>query len=119
MVLVDILKNNPKLVIELSSHTDSRASDVYNDDLSQKRAETVVNFITEEGIQRERLVPKGYGKRIPRTLTTSLTKDGYTFSGGTILTEEYILSIKDLKKREAAYLLNRRTEFSVLSKNFK
>lgn len=119
MVLVDILKDNPKLVIELSSHTDSRASDEYNDDLSQKRAETVVNFITEEGIPRERLVPKGYGERKPRVLSTSITKDGYTFPSGTVLTEEFILSIKDLKQREAAYLLNRRTEFSVISKNFK
>jgi len=119
MVLVDILKDNPKLVIELSSHTDSRASDEYNDNLSQKRAETVVNFITEEGIQRERLVPKGYGKRKPRKLSTAITKDGYTFPAGIVLTEEYILSIKDLKKREAAYLLNRRTEFSVINKNFK
>ncbi len=119
MVLVDILKDNPKLVIELSSHTDSRASDEYNDNLSQKRAETVVNFITQEGIQKERLVPKGYGERKPRILSTVITKDGYTFPAGTILTEEYILSIKDLKMREAAYLLNRRTEFSVIKKNLK
>lgn len=119
MVLVDILRDNPKLVIELSSHTDSRASEEYNDDLSQKRAETVVNFLTEEGIQTERLVPKGYGERKPRTLSTAITKDGFTFPAGTVLTEEYIISIKDLKMREAAYLLNRRTEFSVISKNFK
>ncbi len=119
MVLVDILKDNPKLVVELASHTDSRASDEYNDDLSQKRAETVVNFIMEEGIQRERLVPKGYGERKPRIITNIIKKDGYTFPAGTVLNEEYILSINDLKKREAAYLLNRRTEFSVIKKNLK
>ena len=119
MLLVTVLNDNPKIVIELASHTDSRASDQYNDELSQKRAETVVSFITSQGINKERLVAKGYGKRMPRVLATDIKRDGYTFDRGTKLTEGYVLSIPDVKKREVAYQLNRRTEFSVIGKNFK
>jgi len=119
MVLVKILNDNPKIIIELASHTDPKGSTEYNDTLSLKRAETVVTFLTEKGINKARLVAKGYGERMPRVLSTNLTKDGYTFERGTTLNEEYILSITDEKKREAAYQLNRRTEFSVIGKNFK
>ncbi len=119
MVLVKVLNDNPKIVIELASHTDSRASDQYNDELSQKRAETAVRFITGQGINKDRLVAKGYGKRMPRVLATDIIRDGYTFERGKKLTEAYVLSIPDLKKREVAYQLNRRTEFSVIGKNFK
>ncbi|MEI7983392.1 MAG: OmpA family protein, partial [Bacteroidota bacterium] len=119
MVLVRILNDNPSLVIELASHTDPKGSAEYNDTLSLKRAETVVTYLTEKGINKARLVAKGYGKRMPRALAADITKDGYTFERGTKLTEEYILSIPDLKKREVAYQLNRRTEFSVIGKNFK
>jgi len=101
MLLVNVLNDNPKIIIELSSHTDSRASMEYNDELSQKRAETVVKFLTEKGINKARLVAKGYGERMPRVLTTDITKDGYTFERGTKLTEEYILSIPDVKKRKS------------------
>ena len=119
MVLVKILNDNPKIVIELASHTDPKGSLEYNDTLSMKRAETVVTFLTEKGINKARVVAKGYGKRMPLILATDITRDGYTFQKGTKLTEEYILSIADLKKREVAYQLNRRTEFSVIGKNFK
>lgn len=118
-ILVKVLNDNPKIVIELASHTDSRASDLYNDELSQKRAETVVTFITGQGINKDRLVAKGYGKRMPRVLANEILRDGYNFNRGLKLTEEHILSIQDVKKREVAYQLNRRTEFSVIGKNFK
>lgn len=61
--LVKILKDNPSIRIELSSHTDARASDSYNDALSQRRAESAVAYIVSQGIAAERLVAKGYGKR--------------------------------------------------------
>ena len=119
MLLVNILRDNPAIVIELASHTDSRASTEYNDTLSLKRAETVVTFLTEKGVNRARLIAKGYGERIPRVLTTVIIRDGFLFENGTILTEAYILLIPDVKKREAAYQLNRRTEFSVIRKSHK
>jgi outer membrane protein OmpA-like peptidoglycan-associated protein len=61
--LVKILKDNPSIRIELSSHTDARASDAYNDNLSQRRAESAVEYIVSQGIDRDRLEAKGYGKR--------------------------------------------------------
>ena len=117
MTLVTLLKDNPKISIELASHTDSRGSDQHNDELSQKRAESVVTFLKEKGIDQGRLIAKGYGKSIPRVLSADMTRDGYVFKKGTTLSEEYINSIPDEKKREAAYQLNRRTEFTVINKN--
>ncbi|AEL25862.1 OmpA family protein [Cyclobacterium marinum] len=61
--LVKILKDNPGIRIELSSHTDARATDAYNDDLSQRRAESAVAYIVSQGISADRLEAKGYGER--------------------------------------------------------
>ncbi|MFD2557304.1 OmpA family protein [Sphingobacterium tabacisoli] len=61
--LVRTLRDNPTLRIELSSHTDSRGTHRYNDVLSQRRAESAVNYIVSRGIERDRLVAKGYGER--------------------------------------------------------
>ncbi len=60
--LVSTMNNNPSIRIELSSHTDSRASASYNMKLSQKRAEAAVNYLVSHGISRNRLVAKGYGE---------------------------------------------------------
>jgi len=60
--LVKILKDNPNIRIELSSHTDDRASDAYNQDLSQRRAESAVEYLVSQGIEPDRLVAKGYGE---------------------------------------------------------
>lgn len=61
--LVQILKDNPQIRIELSSHTDARASDEYNDLLSQRRAESAVQYLISQGIDSNRLEARGYGKR--------------------------------------------------------
>jgi outer membrane protein OmpA-like peptidoglycan-associated protein/tetratricopeptide (TPR) repeat protein len=60
--LVKTLKDNPTIKIELSSHTDSRADDNYNAVLSQKRAESAVEYLVAHGIARDRMVAKGYGE---------------------------------------------------------
>lgn len=60
--LVKILQDNPNIRIELSSHTDDRASDAYNLDLSQRRAESAVEYLVSQGIERDRLVARGYGE---------------------------------------------------------
>jgi outer membrane protein OmpA-like peptidoglycan-associated protein len=61
--LYNILAENPTIIIELSSHTDTRGSDDYNLDLSQKRAESCVNYlISEKGVPKERITAKGYGE---------------------------------------------------------
>ena len=63
--LVTILKENPDIKIELSSHTDSRGSDDYNKALSQRRAESAVTYIIKQGISSTRLIAKGYGEEAP------------------------------------------------------
>jgi outer membrane protein OmpA-like peptidoglycan-associated protein len=60
--LVVILRQNPGLKIELSSHTDSRASDTYNLALSRRRAVSAVNYLIMKGISEDRLAAKGYGE---------------------------------------------------------
>ncbi len=63
--LVDILLNNPGIKIQLSSHTDCRGKDSYNETLSQKRAESVVQYLIGKGIDAARLTAKGYGETMP------------------------------------------------------
>ena len=61
--LVQILRDNPAIVVELGSHTDCRASDPYNLNLSQKRAEAAVEYIIKKGkIPQNRITAKGYGE---------------------------------------------------------
>lgn len=60
--IILFLNENPSIRVELSAHTDSRGSDVYNMKLSQRRAESTVKYLTDKGIDPKRLVPKGYGE---------------------------------------------------------
>lgn len=89
--LVQFMKDNPGVKIELSSHTDSRASDSYNMTLSQNRANAAVDYLVSQGIAKTRLIPVGYGER--RLLNRC--KDGIDCS-------------------EAEHQLNRRTEMKVI-----
>ena len=121
--LLVILVNNPTYVIELGSHTDSRPFlRVTNDTLSQRRAESVVEFLVARGIDRDRLIPKGYGDRVPRTLKTNCVSEfggkEYSFAKGITLTDDYINRLRTKNEREAAHQLNRRTEFRILRTDY-
>ncbi|PCH68623.1 MAG: hypothetical protein COC01_03390 [Bacteroidetes bacterium] len=63
--LVTLMVDNPTIIVELSSHTDSKGTDVYNIDLSQRRAQSVVNYLLDAGVSEERLEAKGYGETTP------------------------------------------------------
>lgn len=63
--LAELLKLNPHVVVEISAHTDCIGADAYNDELSRKRAESVVAYLVQKGIPSERLRAKGYGERYP------------------------------------------------------
>jgi len=63
--VVEFLKQNPSVEIEISGHTDSKGSDDYNLNLSQGRSEAVVNYIVSQGIDAYRLTAKGYGESKP------------------------------------------------------
>ncbi len=116
--LIETLQVNPTITIELASHTDARDTDERNDILSQKRAQSVVDYLIIRGIDPHRLTAKGYGERVPRTIQKDMTVRGYTFKAGTRLTEDFINKLPNNDVREAAHQMNRRTEFRILSKDF-
>jgi outer membrane protein OmpA-like peptidoglycan-associated protein len=88
--LVAVLKENPTIWIELGSHTDSRGNDLYNQKLSQNRANSAVAYIISKGIAKERITAKGYGE----TVLVNNCANG-------------------VKCDDAAHQLNRRTEFKI------
>lgn len=91
-LVVAIMKQQPSLTVEIASHTDSRGSHYYNQDLSQRRANGVVEYLVTKGIARNRLSPHGYGESEPRNTCT----DGVNCT-------------------EQEHARNRRTEIRVLS----
>ncbi len=90
--LVTILVENPDINIELGSHTDSRGKDKYNQELSQKRAESAVAYIISKGIVQSRIKAKGYGESIPVNRC-----------------------VNGVECSEEEFQMNRRTEFKVTS----
>lgn len=117
--LIKTLDDNEKLVVELASHTDFRDTDENNDILSQRRAQSVVDYLVQRGIDPDRLVAKGYGERVPRILENDYRVNGEVlFPAGTVLTEEYINALPSDNTKEVAHQLNRRTEFTVLRNDF-
>ncbi len=116
--LIITLDENPRIVVELAAHTDARDTYERNDILSQRRAQSVVDYLILRGIDPDRLVAKGYGERAPRKINKDITREGYTFKKGDVLTEDYIAALPSEEIREAAHQLNRRTEFSVLRKDY-
>ena len=89
--LLKLMKDNPSQIVEIASHTDARGSNGYNNRLSQRRAESVVRWLIDKGVERDRLVPRGYGE----TMTSNDCKN-------------------QIKCTEEEHQLNRRTEFRVL-----
>ena len=90
--LYAIMVENPQIIIELSSHTDAKGSDDYNLKLSQRRAESVVRYLIDRGIMKERLVDKGYGETLPVAPNT----------------------LPDGSDNPEGRKLNRRTEFKII-----
>ncbi len=112
--LVNLLNENPNVTIELSAHTDYKGSEAYNKRLSQRRAESVVNYLIQHGIAADRLTPVGYGKLKPKVIKKKVTEKYPFLKEGDVLTEDFIKALKDEKKQEICNQLNRRTEFMVL-----
>lgn len=118
--LVDMMNENPNITIELSAHCDYRGNDNYNQRLSQRRAESVVRYLIEHDIAKDRLTAVGYGESRPKIITKKLAETLLTgtpkvaVQEGDTLTEAYILNIKDKEEQEVLNALNRRTEFRVL-----
>lgn len=102
--LYKTLMENPTIVIELQAHTDCRGSDSYNKKLSQARAQSCVDYLISKGIPADRMVPVGYGEDIPRAVGLEC---------------ETIAKMPTKEEQEAAHQRNRRTQFRVLSFDYK
>ena len=111
--LVALLGENPNVTIELSAHCDYKGSAEYNKMLAQRRAESVVEYLTAHGVASDRLKPVGYGKEKPKTIRRKLTEKYPFLKEGDVLTEEYIKTLNE-EQQEQCNQLNRRTEFVVL-----
>lgn len=112
--LVTVLNDNPNVTIEMASHTDRKGTDEYNMRLSERRAQSVIDYLVEKGISRDRLQPHGYGESRPKTVTKRIARLYPQFKEGDTLTEEFIEQLSP-EDQEAADQINRRTEFQVLS----
>ena len=115
--MAQVLRDNPNVTIEMASHTDRHGSDEYNIGLSSRRARSVIDYLISVGIQPDRLQSQGYGKSRPKTITRKLAREYPQFPEGTVLTEEYILTLPP-EDQDAADQINRRTEFQVLSTDY-
>ena len=115
--LVDLLKQNPHITIELSAHTDYKGSDQYNERLSQQRAESVVRYLIQHGIAADRLTPKGYGEGMPKTIKKKVAEKYPFLKEGEKLTEDFITALPE-EQQEPCNQLNRRTEFRVLQTTY-
>lgn len=104
LFLYNVLVENPTIKITLRSHTDFRGNDNYNLKLSQRRAQTCVDFLVSKGIPKERMQAQGMGEKEP-----AYTVDGVQ------LTEAYIKKLKTKQEQEAAHQMNRRTDFKIRS----
>ena len=109
-----LLNENPNVTIELSAHTDNRGSAQYNERLSQRRAESVVNYLIDHGIAADRLTPKGYGEDKPKTIKRKVAERYAFLKEGDVLNEAFINNLKDPAQQDSCHQLNRRTEFIVL-----
>ncbi|MDR3137763.1 MAG: OmpA family protein [Tannerellaceae bacterium] len=115
--LVQLLNDNPHISIELAAHTDRKGSTNYNLRLSARRAQSVVDYLTSQGLSPDRLSPKGYGNSTPLTVSKRIA-DSYPFlPEGQLLSEPFILTLPP-DQQSIADQLNRRTEFKVLRTNF-
>lgn len=112
--MVAMLRDNPNVSIEMGSHTDRHGSAAYNDALSDRRAKSVIDYLVAAGIPMQRLTWKGYGKSTPKTVTKRINSQYPQFPEGTVLTEEFIMTLPE-EDRQAADQINRRTEFKVTS----
>src|SRR5574344_1803610 len=116
--LVELLKDNPNITIEIGAHTDFVGSDETNLLLSGQRAKSVVDYLTVKGIEKDRLSSKGYGESVPVVPDKALVKQYRFLKVDTPLNNEFIEGLKS-EEQEIANQINRRTECKVLKTTYK
>lgn len=113
-VVMGLMEEYPDMRIELSSHTDYRGDDDYNQRLSQARAESARRWLVRNGVARSRIEAVGYGETRPKTVNERAARLNPFLNVGDVLTPEYIDALPTEEQREAAHYLNRRTEFKII-----
>ncbi len=98
--LIKVLDENPTITIRIEAHTDTRATNEYNVDLSKRRAKSVVDYLVKNGVDADRLSSEGFGETKP------------------VVSDEEIAKMATNTEKEAGHQKNRRTEFNVLSTDF-
>lgn len=117
--LYDFLILNNNLIVEINSHTDERGSEKYNQNLSDRRAQSCVDYLIGKGIPQERLLAIGYGESQPNVLKDKNKEKVLNENGNPVLlTPEYIKSQKKKSVREEYHQRNRRTAFKVVGEGF-
>ena len=116
--LVQLLNDNPNITIELSAHTDMVGNDKDNKVLSEKRAQSVVNYLIRHGIEAERLTPVGYGEEKPVVVDEALHKQYPYLPVDQVLDEAFITTLPE-DQQQVCNSLNRRTEFKVLKTTYR
>lgn len=116
--LVEILNDNSNITIEIGSHTDFRGSDAANMTLSQKRAQSVVDFLITYGIDAERLTSKGYGETWPKEIDKNLARKYPFLREGDVLTEQFINKLPTEEQKEICHQINRRTDFGLTGRDY-
>ncbi len=116
--LTETLNDNPNITIELMSHTDSRNTEEYNMVLSQKRAQSAVDYLVSKGIEIARLTAKGYGKSSPKFVDADIASHNPFLKVGQQLTEQFINTLATEEQKEICNQINRRTEFKVLRTDY-
>lgn len=115
--LVSMMKDNPNIAIEISAHTDFYGSAEVNQQLSQRRAEAVVNYLVDAGIAKARLTSVGYGENKPFVVDIQTNKKHPFLELDKSLEESYILKLKP-EEQLVANQINRRTEFRVVKVSY-
>ncbi|MDL2224341.1 OmpA family protein [Bacteroidales bacterium OttesenSCG-928-M06] len=116
--LIAMLEDNPNVTIELMAHTDRKGTEDYNNNLSQRRAQSVVDYLIKAGIEPDRLTAKGYGKTTPASVSKKVAEQYDFLPEGQLLDEEFIETLDPIQQARADQI-NRRTEFRVLSTNYR
>lgn len=115
-LVLELMSEYPDLVIELRSHTDNRGVDSYNQQLSQRRAESARRWLIAKGeVERRRIQATGYGESVPFKVTAKQAAEFPYLKEGESLTEAYIDALETEEQREMAHQINRRTEFQIIS----
>lgn len=114
-MLLETLNDNPEIVIELRAHTDYRGTDASNLDLSQRRAESCVEYLLSKGVNSLRMVAKGMGETDPYVLEKAVP----LFKANDVMTMAFIDQLKTNDHKEMAHQMNRRVDFKVLSTDYK